>query len=93
MDREFTREEMAFLSSYEDRFRTSIAHRYALPIPQSELRRIHATFVAATGNRGRFNGTCGACLLHLMQDCGAKYFAQLEAEKKAKRPKGTKGQK
>lgn len=84
---------MAFLALYEDRFRTAIGSRYALPVPTGDLRKIHAIFTFATGDRRRFNGTCSSCLLHLMQDCGAKYFAQLEAEKKAKRQKGTKGQK
>lgn len=85
MTRDYTPEEMQVLSEFEMDFLAATRASWCRNPGNKALGRILEIHRAATGDQRRENWGCGNCILHLMQDVGAKYLAQKEAAN-AKQP-------
>jgi hypothetical protein len=79
----FTDTQLAALAAYERNFLTAIRGKWALNPGGDAVRLIHSILTQATGQQRPLNTGCGTCLLHLLQDCGALYFADVEERAKA----------
>lgn len=75
----YSDEQFAELSKYEDNFRTAISGNWARNIPVPELKRIRAIYEAAAKLHIPFNAGCGTCRLNLLKRAGKLYFADKEA--------------
>lgn len=75
----YSDEQFAELSKYEDNFRTAIQGNWARNIPVPEIKRIRAIYEAAAKLHIPFNAGCGTCRLNLLKRAGKLYFADKEA--------------
>lgn len=71
----YTDEQFAELSKYEDHFRTAIQGNWARNIPLPEAKRIRAIYEAAGKTRFPLNMACATCRLNLLKRAGKLYFA------------------
>lgn len=95
----YTSTQLDALRPYEGYFRTAIDGSWCRYPGSAALRIIHQAFTSATGDRRRLVSSCSVCVLHLIQDAGRLYFADLaeiqqtlqaKAEKPAKRKQSSK---
>ena len=89
----YTNEQFAELSKFEDNFRTALStpsgwtRRIAIP----DQRRIKAIYTEATGERIPYTIGCGHCVLNLLKKAGKLYFVdKAEMEKAAAEAKAEK---
>lgn len=75
----YTDEQFAEISKYEDNFRTAVEASWARNIPLLELKRIRAIYEEAAKTRFPLNVACGTCRLNLLKRAGKLYFADKEA--------------
>ena len=75
----YSDEQFAELSKYEDNFRTAIQGNWARNIPVPELKRIRVIYEAAAKLHIPFNAGCGTCRLNLLKRAGKLYFSDKEA--------------
>lgn len=89
----YTPEQFAELSKFEENFRTALStpsgwtRRISIP----DQRRIKAIYTEATGERIPYTIGCGHCVLNLLKKAGKLYFAdKAEMEKAAAEVKAEK---
>jgi len=79
MKREFTTQEMQWLSQFETNMQTAVRSHWASPLTDTALRDMAHLFNEVTGGNRRASTSCAACILELLTDMGHLYFAQKEA--------------
>ena len=72
------------LRPYEEYFRTAVRADYARNPGAAALGRMETIYMEISGSGTRVNKGCGRCILRLMKDLGALYFAYKE-RKEARR--------
>lgn len=74
----YTDEQFAEISKYEDHFRTATQANWARNIPLPELKRLRTIYEEASKTRFPLNVACGSCRLNLLKRAGKLYFADKE---------------
>lgn len=76
----FTKEQMAFLSKYEDRMETAYHARWCRAMMARDYESVWQLWHEVSGENLEHHANCGSCVLSLMSRVGAAYFKQKEAE-------------
>ena len=71
--RPFNKEELDFLSKYEDRYRTASELNYVRNLEPRYLNQIKKIYDDATGEVYSLNTTCSHCVLTFIKKVGLKY--------------------
>lgn len=74
----YTDEQFAEISKYEDNFRTAVQGNWSRNIPIPEIKRLRAIYEEAAKTRFPLNVACGTCRLNLLKRAGKLYFADKE---------------
>ena len=79
----FDNDTFAYLSQFEDNFRTAINSSWARHPGFNTLPRLAEIYNAATGENRHPNAGCQHCVLAFLKDLGKLYFAEKEARANA----------
>ena len=74
----FTKEQLEFLSVYEDRFHTAIHLNYYRNVTNAALNKIANVYDEATGTKTNRNFGCSACIMNYLREVGKLYFKDKE---------------
>lgn len=74
----YTDEQFAEISKYEDNFRTAMEGNWSRNITLPELKRLRSIYEEAAKTRFPLNVACGTCRLRLLKQAGKLYFADKE---------------
>lgn len=84
----FDNDTYAYLTQFEDNFRTAINSRWSRHPGHQNLRRMGEIYNHVTGTQRNVNTSCQACVLSFLTDIGKLYYAdKAEREAAAEKPK------
>lgn len=82
----FTDEQYAILSQWEDNYRTAIRSQWSRSIGRTAALTIHGIYSSVVKGAPHLNHSCGSCVLRLLRNVGNLYFAdKAEREEERKR--------
>ena len=82
-----TKQELEYLSKFENNFKTAIEQGYTNPIPSVHKLKIAEIYGNHIGRKYYLNTSCPHCTLELLKLVGGVYFNENENKPKKGRPK------